>query len=363
MLLPFSVLAQSASSRDSVSVRPAKDSTLTLRDSLLTDSAKADSLVADSLKKRVRISDNAISSDVKYVAKDSISFDLDRKTVRMYNTAQVNYESIQLKGAYISYGFTDNLVYSTSLKDTGKQDYGRPEFKDNDQTYESDTIRYNFKSKKGSIKGVYTKMNNDGHLYGKQVKKDTNDVLYIKDGSFCPCEDKNAKTMINVQRIKVIPHDKIVTGWGYLSVGKIPTPLVFPFGYFPNNDKQSSGILIPSYGESPTLGFFLLNGGYYQPLGKKADLALTGDIYSKGSFGLKAQSAYKSNYKYSGRVNLTYNVQKTSYREFIDFSENKNFVVDWNHLQDVKSKPNTTFSATVRVGTGKAFRNNLNSSL
>ncbi len=358
-MLPKTTVAQQI---DTVVTSIPKDTSKTAI-SLTTDSiAKPDSLTTDSTKK-VRLSENAIKSDVKYVAKDSISFDLESKTVKMYNTAQVNYEQIELKAAHISYGFQDNQVYATSLPDTANLPYGKPIFSDNGQTYDSDTIRYNFKTKKGAIKGVYTKLNNDGHIYGKLVKKDSNDVLWIKYGQFCPCEDKDAKTRIHVRRIKVIPHDKIVTGAGYLTVGKIPTPLVFPFGYFPNQDKATAGILIPSYGESASLGFFLQNGGYYQPLGSKADLELRGDIYSKGAYALRAESEYRSNYKHQGSLGLTYNVSKNSYKELQDYSENRNYFLRWNHAQDAKARPNTTFSANVNIGSGQTFRNNINTSL
>ncbi len=358
MFIQLSTVAQNTKTNDRNTTKLPADTLVASRDSLSNDS-----IVTDSLSKRVRISKNAIKSDVKYTAKDSMTFDLTAKTVKMYNTAQVNYEKIELKSAHISYGFASNLVFATSMKDTAGGDYGKPQFKDGEQAYDSDTLRYNFKTKKGAIKGVYTKMNNDGHIYGRLVKKDSNDVLWIKDGSFCPCEDKDAKTRIKVGRLKVIPQDKIITGWGYLSVGKIPTPLAFPFGFFPNQQKQSSGILIPAYGDNATLGFFLINGGYYQPIGEKLDLAVTGDIYSKGSFGFKTVSNYRSNYRNSGGVSLTYNVVKNSYKEFSDYTESRNFFVRWNHVQDPKARPNTTFSANVNVGSGKAFRNNFNSSV
>lgn len=341
---------------------PASPNSETKSDSLTRDTAtQVIKDITDTL--RVKVSKNAIRSDVSYKAKDSIRFEMQQKNVLMFREAKVNYTSIELNAGFINYGFESNVVTATPIPDTAGLPDQKPSFKDGDQAYQSDTMRYNFKTKKASIKGVYTKLNNDGHLYGKLVKKDTNNVLWIADGQFCPCEDKDAKTLIKTRRIKVIPSKKIVTGAGYLSIGKIPTPLAFPFGLFPNSNKQSSGILIPSYGENAQLGFFLINGGYYQPIGERMDLQLTGDIYSKGSYGFTGISRYNTRYRNNGNVEVKYNTIKNSYREFPDFSETRNFFIKWNHLLDAKAIPNTSFSANVNVGSGSTFRNNFNSSI
>jgi len=339
----------------------------------MANTVQAQETVADTVKSYanepiedstvVESDDNdALDKEVFYTALDSQIFNMTDKTVELYGNAEVSYGSINLKANYIKYGFLNNEVFACGLTDTAGVVIGKPIFSEGGQAYDADTIRYNFKTKKGYIKQIATQIA-DGHIFGKTVKKTPDDVLYIKNGAFCPCEDKDAKTLIRVNKIKVIPDKKIITGPWFLSIGKIPTPLGFFLGYFPNSKKQSSGILIPSYGESEQLGFFLLNGGWYQPLSPKADLQLTGDIYSKGSWGAKSLLRYKNRYKYNGNLDLTYNVNKTNSKDFPDFQENRNFFVRWSHIKDGKSRPGTSFSADVNAGSSQAFTNNLNTNI
>ena len=303
---------------------------------------------------------DALDETVFYTADSSTQMNMDG-SVELYKNAIVKYGDITLKADYIKYSFSSNEVFASGVPDTAGLVKGKPNFKEGGQAYDADTIRYNFKTKKGYIKQITTQIA-DGHIFGKTVKKTPDEVLYVKNGAFCPCEDKDALTLIKVNKIKVIPDKKIITGPWYLSIGKVPTPLGFFLGYFPNSKKQSSGILIPSYGESDQLGFFLLNGGWYQPLSPKADLQLTGDIYSKGSWGAKSILRYKNRYQYNGNLNLTYNVNKTNTKEFPDYSENRNFFVRWSHIKDGKARPGTSFSADVNAGSSQAFTNNLNTS-
>ncbi len=331
-------------------------------DSLLLTAA--DTLLNDSLPKDtnlVPLSDDGFDSEVTYNAKDSMIYDFENNKVRLYGDAVVKYQQIELKAAYIEYGFEDNKVNAFPTLDTANNPIGKPQFSDNGQAYEADTIRYDFDTKKGYIKGVYTNIS-DGHIYGQNVKKDTNDVLYIENAEFCPCEDKDALTRFRVNKIKVIPDDKVVTGPGYMKLGPIPTPLAFPFGLFPNSEKRAAGIVIPNYGESAELGFYLINGGYYTPLGEKADLKITGDIYSKGSYGFKGDVGYTSRYKHNGNFNLTYNVLKNGYKEFPPYSATNSLFVRWNHRQDAKKRPGTSFSASVNAGSSSTFTNTINAS-
>lgn len=324
-----------------------------------------DSLTMDSAKVLVPLDyeiDSTFTSIVKYDADDTIYFDYPNSTVYLFGNAIITYEDLELKADFVSFNYITNNVTAAGRADSTGKIIGKPVFKDGGQSFDADTIKYNFKSKKGIIKQVGTGIA-DGHVYGKTVKKTEDDIMYIENGEYCPCEDKNAKTRISTGKIKVIPEKKVITGPWFLKIGKIPTPLGFFLGYFPNEQGESAGILIPRYGESAQLGFFLLDGGWYQPLGKNADLQVTGDIYTKGSYGMKSIFRYKSKYHFNGNLDLKYNVIKSGISGLPNSSESKNTFIRWSHIQDPKARPNTAFNASVNIGSNSTFRSSINTSI
>ncbi len=306
--------------------------------------------------------DQSFETEVDYDAKDSIKYDLKNKKVRLYGEGMVTYGDIELKADYIEYGFTNNLVLAMSTTDTAGKVIGKPVFKDKGQEYEADTIRYNFKSRKGLIKQVSTSIAN-GYVFGERVKRTQGDVLYIKNASFCPCENKEAKTRIHTSKLKFIPSEKILSSAWVLKLGKVPTPLAFFFGFFPNNEKKNAGIIIPRYGDSPNLGFFLADFGWYQPLGENMDAKFMGTIYTRGSWNTSTDLRYTNRYRFSGGLNFLFQKSLTGFREIPStFSETQDFKINWQHRQAPKARPNSNFNASVNIGTSTVNRNNLNSS-
>ena len=244
------------------------------------------------------LSDDPILDKIISYAEDSIDYDLINNKVILYHNAKINYENIELKAAYIEIDSKNNTVFAKSLKDSLGVSYGFPIFTENNNSFSSKEITYNFKTKKGLIKEVVTS-EGGSFIHGKKVKKDESDILYTYNGRYTTCNLDHPHFSIRAKRIKTIPDKKIITGPAVLEFAGVPTPLALPFGFFPNQKKQSSGLIFPVYGESASFGFFLRNGGYYFALNDKLDLSLTGDIYSKGSWSLKANSNYKVRYKFS----------------------------------------------------------------
>ena len=189
-----------------------------------------------------------------------------------------------------------------------------------------------------------------------------NTVIYIRHGEYCPCEDPNAKTRFKIGKLKVIKDDKIVTGPGYLALGKIPTPLVFPFGFFPNTEDKQAGLIIPSYGNGQKQGYFLNDLGFYMPFGDHVDTKILADIYTRGSWGLTNTTRYNQRYKFSGNTDVEYNVKKVGDRDLNNYSESRSFFIKWRHTQDRSARPNSNFSANVNAGSSSNFVDNLNSS-
>jgi hypothetical protein len=309
----------------------------------------------------ISMEEEGLEDVVEYFARDSMRMDIPAKKVYLFGAGQVNYQEIILKADLIEFSFDTRVVTATYLADSAGNKTGRPEFTDGAETFTADRIDYNFDTRKGIIYNVRTQVT-EGFIDAEVVKKDTGKVLYIGNGSFCPCDDPDALTRFRIKKLKVMD-ELIVTGPGYLEIGGIPTPLAFPFGFFPNKKKQSAGIIIPTYGESPVLGFFLQKGGYYWPVNDKFDTQFLGDIYSRGSWGLHNLSRYKVRYKYEGQFDISYTVLKNGDPDFPDFSKNSTFFIRWTHNQDPKARPGTTFRANVNLGSVDNFQNTFSSNV
>jgi lipopolysaccharide assembly outer membrane protein LptD (OstA) len=300
------------------------------------------------------------SDKVDYRARDSMRFNIEKKLIYLYGAAEVYYETITLKADSIVLDLDKSEVFASYTTDSTKRRIGEPYFEDKGESFTSQKMRYNFKSKKGLIYNATTEQA-DGTITGERIKKDTGSVIFIRDGEYCPCENADAGTYIKAKKLKIVQNDKIVTGPAYLVVEDIPTPLVLPFGFFPNKSTQSSGIVLPKYGFSPGLGFHLLSGGYYWNINDYVNTTFLGDIYTRGSWALNNNTDYKKRYKFSGNFSLSYSNFVQGFEEVGTRTKSTNFFVRWNHRQDPKARPNSTFSADVNAGSQKNFQNNFNS--
>ena len=322
------------------------------------DTAKAIPLAIDSLNSK-KIRESALNAKVDYAALDSMRFDVANQKVYLFGDAEVNYEGIELKASYIELSLETKEVSAHGAIDSTGKLIGRPEFADGGQTFTSEALRYNFETKKGKITKAITQ-EGDGYIHGVQIKMMNDKVIFIKNGKYTTCSNEIPHFHIEASKLKFIKDDKIVTGPAYLKIQNIPTPLVVPFGFFPNQERQTSGLIVPTYGESPGLGVFLNDGGYYFAINEHIDLSLTGDVYSRGSWGLDVNSDYSKRYKFDGHVNITYAQFKRGEKD-INQSKTSNYFIRWKHSQSAKARPNSNFSADVNFGSSQNFQNNFNS--
>lgn len=334
-------------------------------DSLLADSIALDSVAVDSIANDSVASDSikpkkeAISAPVYYECTDSMVWSRGGNAY-LYGSGKVNYEKIELTANIIVMNMDSSVVHATGRADTTGVVSGLPIFKDGETPYESDRMTYNFKSKKGFINNVYTKQG-DGFIMGGKAKKDSSDVIYSQGGMYTTCDAEHPHFYIKLTRAKLRPKKDVVSGPLYLVVADVPLPLALPFGYFPFTESYSSGIIMPTYGDETERGFYLRDGGYYFAISDKFDLRLTGEIFTKGSWGVNAASTYAKRYKLSGNFSLSYLVTKTGEKGLPDYAVGKNFRVQWSHRQDQKAHPNTNFSASVNFATSNYERANLSS--
>lgn len=304
----------------------------------------------------------SLKAKVKYHSRDSIITDLTEEVVNLYGSATVDYEDLHLKADFIRIDFNKKELYAEGSADSLGVLKGKPEFSEAGQNFKSNTIRYNFDSKKGKIAYVITK-EGEGYIHGDVVKKDPENNFFIRNGQFTTCDLDVPHYSIASRKLKVINNNKIVTGPAFLNIESVPTPLLIPFGFFPNKKGRSSGLIFPSIGESVNRGFFLQHIGYYLGINDYFNFALTSDIFTKGSYNLFGSSVYAKRYKYRGNFQVSYLYTVNSEPELPDYSTQKNFQFRWNHVQDPKARPSSSFSADVTAGTSSFYRNVLSSNV
>ncbi len=323
-------------------------------DSLRTDSTQVDSTLLRPQKR------SPLEDIVTFEAKDSLVF-TGSNLAYLFGNGVVKYQDIQLDADEIRMNLDSSTVYAQGLPDSAGVFQGLPVFKDGGGEYESKTINYNFSSQKGFITNIVTQQG-EGYLTGGQTKKMQDNSFYMVNGKYTTCDHHDCPHFyLQLTKAKVKPKKNIVTGPAYLVLADVPLPLAIPFGYFPFSESYSSGIIMPTYGDELSRGFYLRDGGYYFALSDYMDLALTGEIFTKGSWGLNANSNYAKRYKFSGAFNMGYQITITGDKGMPDYLKMKNFKVTWTHSQDSKANPNMTLSANVNFATSGYDRNNLDS--
>ena len=295
-----------------------------------------------------------IEHTIDYTARDSIFFDVRNKKMFLYGAAKIEYGSMTLEAERIDLDWIENTIEANYQLDSLGKKLGKPVYTEKSDTYVTDNMVYNIKTGKAVIHGVITEQDG-GFIHGERVKKNEFDELYIKEARYTTCDLEEPHFVIKSKRLKVIPKNKIVSGPFNLQFGEIPLPIGFLFGMFPQPKEKASGILVPSYGEDPTRGFFLRNGGYYFSISDYMDLKVTGELYSGGSFGINTASRYVKRYKYSGNLNVRYN--KSVVNNFDSENFSKDFWVNWSHAP--QSKGTSRFSGSVSAGTS-SFNQNVN---
>lgn len=317
-----------------------------------------DSIYLDSLNRQKK---NGIDAPVTFSANDSMVYDAQNKTAFLYGTSNVKYENMDLKSERIYLNMDSSLVHATGVRDTATKGLtGTPVFSMGSDNYESDTMAFNFKSKKGLIQNVTTQQQ-EGFLSSQLSKRNDKGEIFLKHGRYTTCDKDCPDFYIALSRAKVRPGKDVVFGPAYLVVADVPLPLAIPYGFFPFSKKYSSGFIMPSYGDESTRGFYLRDGGYYFALNDKWDLKLLGEIYTKGSWGLSVATNYRKRYRYNGTFYAAYQDTKTGDKGLPDYTRQQSFKIQWSHRQDQKASPYSSLAASVNFATSSYERNNLGS--
>ena len=316
-----------------------------------------DSLAADSLNRQRK---NGIDAPVEYTATDSMTYDGVTGVAHLFGKSHVKYENMDLQSDQIYMALDSSLVHATGSVDTTGRKFGTPVFKMGSDTYETDTMAFNFKTKKGLINNVYTQQE-DGYMTSELSKRDGKGDMHLYHGRYTTCDQPHPDFYFAMSRAKVRPGKDVVFGPTYLVVADVPLPFAIPYGFFPFTKSYSSGFIMPTYGDETSRGFYLRDGGYYFAISDKMDLKLIGEIYTKGSWGLTATSNYRKRYRYNGSLLVSYQNSVEGDKNMPDYSKTTSFKVLWQHSQDAKANPYRTLRASVNFATSSYERNNLTS--
>lgn len=351
-VFPFVLHAQQEpekTEKDSTLIKP-DSGMLNMMNSVTTgtqdriESAANDSTANDSL-----IEPGVLKTMVNYHAEDSMAIMVAQNKAYLYNEAHIDYGDVSLDAGYIELDWATNEVYARGIPDSTGKIVQKPIFKQGADTYETDEIKYNFSTNKALIKSVITK-EGESYLHGDVIKRQDENTFYVKHTAFTTCNKRHPHFEVTTEKAKVIVGNRIITGPANLVVADVPTPVVLPFGFFPAQDRRSSGFILPTFNTHEGKGFGLVNGGYYFSLSDYFDLTLTGEVYSRGGWGLRGLSNYKKRYRYNGTLEMRYNrtlIGDPRYQDYGRFEDSRDFRVRWSHNQDPKARPDLRFSASV----------------
>ncbi len=352
---------------DSIPIDSLKRDSLLKNDTTLMDSlhkaiwkhnkAIDDSLRADSINRSRK---NGIDAPVYYTATDSMTYEGATGIAHLYGKSNVKYEDMDLESDQIYMSLDSSLVHATGSLDTAGVKFGTPVFKMGSDTYETDTMAFNFKTKKGLINNVYTEQQ-DGFMTSEISKRNADGDMFLYHGRYTTCDDPHPDFYFAMSRAKVRPGKDVVFGPTYLVVADVPLPFAIPYGFFPFTKSYSSGFIMPTYGDETSRGFYLRDGGYYFAVSDKMDLKLIGEIYTKGSWGITASSNYRKRYRYNGSFLFSYQNSVSGDKNMPDYQKTTSFKLQWSHRQDAKANPYSSLSASVNFASTSYEPNNLTS--
>lgn len=314
-----------------------------------------DSVVSTTQKKET------IDAKIEYSASDSMII-TGKGIAHMYGNGDLKYKSMGLTAEYIRVHMDSSTLYAKGVYDTIENEWvGKPIFSEGEDDYETDELTYNLRTQKGLILNAVTEQG-EGYILAGKTKKTDDDVLMMAAGKYTTCDNHDHPHFyLHMTKAKVKPGDYIATGPAYLVVGDVPLPLAIPFGFFPFTSQYSSGLIMPNFGDDYTRGLYLSGLGYYFAINDYMDLQLTGDIYTRGTWAIRAQSRYLKRYKFTGSFSVNYRRDVTGEKDMPDYKVAKNLQVQWSHTQDAKANPYNNFSASVNFKTSGYNRSNINS--
>lgn len=325
-----------------------------------TDTTKKENTVESKEQELgIKIAKDALPSVVNTTAKDSAVLNVKDKIFYLYGDAKANYEDLEIKSGVLVFHQKTNMLSAIPILDTAGKKISVQEFKQGDQTFTYDTLKYNFQSKRAIVRNAHSQYG-DGYVISQQIKRNADGSIFGFKSIYTTCSLDHPHFGIQARKIKVIPNKVIASGPANLEIMDIPTPLFFPFGMFPIKDGQHSGFILPTYNIDQYKGIGLQNLGYYFAINDYLGYTTQVSFFSKGSWASANNIQYANRYHYNGNLQFSYSYTVAGGATIAETSrdESKDFNFSWQHNVDPKATPNTTFGASVNFGTSSYNRIN-----
>ena len=353
ILFSLGINAQNIDKNDSTNIK--KDvkvvdlnKAISSKDTIPKDSITNDSIIKN--KTRPLKSPDAVDRKIEYSCKDSMHFSMSDKKIFMYGTGVINSDDMNLKAGYIELNTSENFLYAEGTKDSTGNVIQSPIVKQGEDEFKSKTIKYNIKTKKGIITDAKAKKE-EGYLHSSISKMYPNKVIHMENGKYTTCDLDHPHFYIKLTKAKVIPGKSVISGPMYFVIADIPLKFIgMPFGFIPNQKKNTSGLIIPRYGEEERRGFFVSDGGWFFAINDNVNASITGSYYSQGGWGVNFLTNFKKRYKYSGNLNIKYDLNRIGEASLPDYQETKTFWVTGTYNQDAKANPNSSFTVNLNFG-------------
>lgn len=341
---------------DTITTSPKTEESIVVPVEELLNITETDSTKTDSIKPKSTL----LQDIVTYSAQDYNAFNRKEQKMYLYNEAKVNYTDLQITAGSIVIDYNKNLIYAGRLKDSLGEYTQRPVFTQGENIIEPDSMIFNFKNKKAIIFNSNTEQQGM-KIRSERSKKENDSVYFLSRMRITTAENEDdPEYYFMIDKAKLVPNKKIIASSAQMFIYNVPTPIVVPFAFFPLSKKQTSGVIFPSFGEQNDRGYFLQNGGYYFAISDFVDLAVLGDYFTNGSYGLRFENNYKKRYKFNGRLGFRYENIISSERGFPDYAKSTIYNLRWSHTQDTKSNPSSRFTATVNLGSSNYYQQSQN---
>ena len=337
------------------------------------DTGSANPLVAaDSLAKDTilpfAIAKDGLTVAVDYEASDSIIVDNPNNLMFLYDKAKLNYEDLELKADSIVIDVKNSVAFAAGKRDTTGRIVGKPNFKQAEQEFKANAMRYNFKTKKGIIYEARSKQG-DMYVLGEKSKfvgqgtdstGATQNIIYSKNAFLTTCNAEQPHFGILSSRQKVIPNEVAIVGASSLVLGGVPIPII-PFGFFPLSKSKRAGLIIPrDYEFSQAWGFGIRNIGYYTPISDYQDLTITGDLFFNLTYGIHAVSNYKKRYRFNSRLGLDFASNRNEIPTTGVYARSNAFGIRLSLNQEAGAHPTETWGGSINITTNSYDRTNRN---
>ena len=313
-----------------------------------------------SLKEKVdtfslRLSKDSLDAPVKYSAEDSAVVLVKQKKILLYGKTKTEYKDIILTAPRVELDQQTQILTAYNRKDSAGQVIEVAHFKQGENEFSSDTIRYSFKTQVGLTKNT-TSQQGEFFVQTETAKKVDANTTFMRKARFTTCNLDEPHFAFVTGKMKVVNQKVAVSGPAHPEFEGVPVPVYLPFGFYPLSQGRHSGFLPPQFTTNDQYGLGLEGLGYYKVLSDYWDVKVYGNIYSFGGWSANINPTYRKRYRYNGAFNLSMQSTHQNFKGDPDFFSSKTYFLTWNHTVDSRARPGTSFSANVNAGSTRYNR-------